>query len=128
VRTPFAVEVEFWNLRDGACLNIGLTLVNAHGTIVFEAGPLDEPNWQGRPYPRGLFRDVCYVPGDLLNDGQYSIVLHAAVNGTNVIYQHDNLVSFAVVDDVEARSGWYGEWRGVVRPLLHWTTDLIERW
>jgi lipopolysaccharide transport system ATP-binding protein len=128
VRTPFAIEVEIWNLREGAFLNLGLTLVNAYGTVVFEAGPLDEPSWQGRPYPRGLFRDVCYVPGDLLNDGAYTVELHVATNGANVIYRHDRLLTFAVADDISSRSGWYGEWSGVVRPILRWTTDLVERW
>ena len=128
VRTPLAIEIEIWNLREGALLNLGLTFVNAFGTVVFEAGPLDKSTWQGRPYPRGLFRDVCYVPGDLLNDGAYAIELHVATNGSNLIYKHDRPVGFTVADDVTGRSGWYGEWRGVVRPILRWTTDLVERW
>ena len=120
--------MEVWNLSEGALLNLGLTLVNAYGTVVFEAGPLDEPNWQGRPYPRGLFRDACYVPGDLLNDGIYTITLHIATNGANVIYQHEAVVRFNVLDDVSGRGGWFGEWRGVIRPALRWTTDLVEPW
>jgi lipopolysaccharide transport system ATP-binding protein len=126
IRTPLALEFEYWNLRPGAYLNLSLHLYNEQGIIVFNAVPTHEPIWQGRPYPQGLFRDVCYIPGDLLNDGMYRVELLIVQNDADVIYRHDDVVVFDVHDDVETRGAWYGKVVGAVRPVLEWSTELVQ--
>jgi lipopolysaccharide transport system ATP-binding protein len=126
VRTPFVVEFEYWNLVPGAYLNLGLRLYNAQEILVFDAGPIDEPVWQGRPYPRGLFRDACHVPGDLLNEGTYRIALHVAKDQANVIFQDSSILVFDIEDSMEKRGAWFGAWEGAVRPILDWRTELVQ--
>src|SRR5688572_13379681 len=67
IRTPFALEFEYWNLEPGAHLNLSVIVAREDGQVVYNAAPIEEPNWHGRPYPEGLFRSRCFVPGDLLN-------------------------------------------------------------
>jgi lipopolysaccharide transport system ATP-binding protein len=126
VRTPFVLEFEYWNLEPGTYLNLSLHIYNEEGIMVFNALPINEPVWQGRPFPVGLFRDVCYVPGDLLNDGIYRVELLVVRNDTIVIHRQSDILVFEVQDIVELRGAWYGKWVGAVRPAFKWRTELIE--
>ena len=96
--------------------------------MVFNTGPTHEPVWQGRPFPVGLFRSAFHVPGDLLNDGQHRVGLLVVRDQTVVIYSQDDILTFDVLDDLEARGegAWHGKWSGVVRPNLEWNTELVE--
>jgi lipopolysaccharide transport system ATP-binding protein len=124
-RTPFRLEFEYWNLVPSASLNLSLHVYNDLGILVFNALPVAEPQWQGHPFPVGLFRDVCEVPGDLLNDGGYRVEL-LVVHDATVVYRHDDVLMFDVDDSVELRDGWFGRWPGVVRPVLPWRTELLS--
>ena len=121
VRTPLAVEIEYWNLRPDAQLNLSLQVYNAQGVMVFNALPYLEKVWQGRPFPRGLYRDTCHIPADLLNDGTYEIVL-LVVENNHVIHKQDGILVFEVREDPYSREGWFGTWEGAVRPQLAWET------
>ena len=122
VTTPFALEFEYWNLRPGVRLNLSLHLYNASGTLIFNAVPVDEPAWYGRPFPRGLFRDVCHVPGDLLNDGLHTVELLVVEDGSRVIHRMDDVLAFEVRESVERSEGLYEPWAGAVRPRVAWET------
>jgi lipopolysaccharide transport system ATP-binding protein len=126
VRTDFQLEFEYWNLQPGAHLNLSLHVYNEQGIMVFNAVPTDETQWQGRPFPAGLFRDVCHIPGNLLNDGMYRVELLIVRDDTTVIYRHDDILLFDVQDTVDMRGAWYGKWSGAVRPALQWQTELLE--
>jgi lipopolysaccharide transport system ATP-binding protein len=118
VRTPFTLEFTYWTLQPDLCLNVNLQLFNEQRVLLFEAGPVREPIW--RPLPVGLHRDTCHIPGDLLNDGRYTVVLHALTNQGGAAYTISDLLVFDVQDTSDMRDGWYGEWGGVVRPILEW--------
>ncbi|MGY1635481.1 ABC transporter ATP-binding protein [Geodermatophilus sp. SYSU D00742] len=124
VRTPVAMEFEYWNLRPGALLNLSLHVYNAQGVMVFNALPLLEKEWQGRPFPRGLYRDTCHIPGDLFNDGTYRVEL-LVISDSRAIYKQDEMLVFEVRDDPRSRDGWFGAWEGTVRPQLAWETEQL---
>jgi lipopolysaccharide transport system ATP-binding protein len=126
VRTPFRLEFEYWNLQAGAILNLSLLIYNEQGVLVFNAVPLTEKEWQGRPFPIGLFRDVCHVPGDLLNNGNHRVELLIVQDEGTVIFRMDDVLVFDVHDSVELRGSWYGRWVGVVRPVLPWTITIVR--
>jgi lipopolysaccharide transport system ATP-binding protein len=125
VRTPVVIEFDYWNLRPGARLNLSLHVYNEQGIEVFNAVPYLERVWQGRPFPRGLYRDRCHVPGDLLNDGVHRIALVVVRDSNHVLYQAEDLLVFEVRDDPAGRDGWYGSWTGAVRPRLAWETEQL---
>jgi lipopolysaccharide transport system ATP-binding protein len=126
IRTPFVLEFEYWNLAPGICLNLSLVLHNEQGVALFNTAPVCEPIWHGRPFPMGVFRSVCHVPGNLLNDGMHRVDLYLVKDQSIVIYRHDDILSFEVRDDIEIRGPWYGKITGAVRPLLEWTTEHID--
>jgi lipopolysaccharide transport system ATP-binding protein len=120
VRSDFVLEFEYWNLRPGTHVNLNIHLTNEHGTLVFNVGPQEQP----QPLLRGLFRDVCHIPGDLLNNGVYNVELVVQAK-ERVIHKQRDILSFDVLDSPELRGTWYGRWDGVIRPLLKWTTEYI---
>ncbi len=126
VRTPFVIEFEFYNLQPDARLNLSLHIYNEQGVIAFNAVPYQEPVWHGKPFPAGLFRSACYVPGDLLNDGVHRVELLVVRDEGFVLHREDDVLVFDVRDSMETRGGWHGRWVGVVRPNLRWETEMVE--
>jgi lipopolysaccharide transport system ATP-binding protein len=127
METPFQIEIEFWNFEPGAHLHILLQLVTEQHIVAFGTASASDPKWRGRPYPSGLFKSVCHIPGHLLNSGAHRIALLVVKDGSRVIYQQDDLVSFDVLDLSERQGAWYGKRAGAVLPRLEWTTEYVER-
>ncbi len=125
ISTPIRIVIEYWNLVDDLCLDLALHIVNEQGTVVFSTMPLEETRWHGRPFPRGLYRSVCHLPGDLLNDGGHFLRLFAVKNQSTVLHTEDQVLSWQVHDDAARRGEWHGKWPGAVRPRLTWETDCI---
>jgi lipopolysaccharide transport system ATP-binding protein len=125
VRTPFDLEFEYWNLQPETRLNLSLVLINGEGVVVFNTGPVNERFWHGNPFPKGLFRSVCRVPGNLLNDDTYRIQLLMVKDESAVIFHLDDVLVFEIHETGERRGAWFGKWIGTVRPSLEWTTELI---
>src|SRR5665213_858793 len=126
VRTPLVMEFEYWNLEPDAFLNISLHVFNEDAIRLFNTGPVREPRWQGKPFPVGLFRSRCIVPGDLLNNGTHRVQLLAVKNQSTVIFAMDDALVFDVGDSHDLRGSYHGDWEGAVRPDLEWDTDLIS--
>jgi lipopolysaccharide transport system ATP-binding protein len=126
IRTPLTFEFDYWNLEPGARLSLSLHLYNEQGGVVFASLPLREPAWHGRPFPAGLFRTVCHVPGDLLNDGVYRALLLVVRDESEVIFSFEDAVIFDVSDSVERRGDWHGKWPGAIRPDLEWETRYLD--
>jgi lipopolysaccharide transport system ATP-binding protein len=122
VRSDFVMEFEYWNYLPGASLNLSLHVYNEQGIMVFNAGPLGEPP----PFDVGVYRDVCHVPGDLMNDGSYSVELLVVRDQHVVVYTHSELLQFEVQDSIDGRGLWHGEWPGAVRPLLAWDCERVD--
>jgi lipopolysaccharide transport system ATP-binding protein len=126
VRTPLLIEFEYWNLKPTARLNLSLLVYTEDGVLAFNTGPVNEPVWGGNPFPVGLFRSVCYIPGDLLNDGFHRLTLLFVENQAHIIYRHEDVLTFDVREDGASRKGWYGDWPGATRPALRWSTELVS--
>lgn len=126
IRTPFSVEIRYWNLVPGTLLNLSLAIFNQEGLQVLASTTALDPNWHGRPHPVGLFTSRVQIPGDLLNSGIYRTELIFVKDSAIGLYKMDDLISFELQDDASARGDYYGVWPGVVRPRLDWVTTLAE--
>ena len=122
VRTDFALEFDFWSLLPDARISLSVRLFNDQGTLVFHTGAT------GAPPPRaaGLYRDICRVPGDLLNDGIYHVELRVSRDWERLVYVAGDILTVDVKDSPALRGGWFEKWPGAVRPMLHWTTEPLR--
>jgi lipopolysaccharide transport system ATP-binding protein len=119
VDTPFRLEFEVWNLEDGATLNFSVVFFNQDGVFVFNTVS------NALRCEKGIFKGVCHVPGNLLNDETYSVMLMITRDRSAPLFYIQDLLSFTVLD-AERDWEWYGKWGGVVRPKLEWETGLTK--
>ncbi len=126
IETPLRVEIDYWNLQEGATVLLVIDVYTPDGTAVFESLSVDDPTWQGRPLPAGLYRSVCLIPGDFLNQGSYRLrVVFIDEFGTARVFDYPSAAVFTVHDLAERRIAWYGRFLGVVRPRLRWSTTAL---
>lgn len=125
VTTPLNFEFEYWNYKPGVRLMLYFLLFNLEGTCVFASTTSDEPHWDGKEFPKGLFRSICHVPGNLLNDGTYRVKLVFAKDISDRFFRLENTLTFDV-HDIERKESWIEKWPGAVRPKLKWETQNIK--
>jgi lipopolysaccharide transport system ATP-binding protein len=127
VRDMVGIEIAFTVEVPGEPITPKIKLVDGRGDVVFNA--IDtSPRWHESPEP-GDYTSTAWVPGNLLNEGfvlvDVALVTHATTRHTHVVGCRE-AVSFHVQDPAEgdsARGLYTGQWKGVVRPLLDWTTE-----
>ncbi|HET6495816.1 MAG TPA: ABC transporter ATP-binding protein [Thermoleophilia bacterium] len=125
------IEIWFWNFEEGNQLSAAVHLHDKSGVTVFAANSspsaaLADDGWSCRPHPVGLYRAVCTVPGNFLNDGMYRVSAWVLKDGSRPQVRADEVVSFTVHDTGAMRQEYTGPWIGAIRPRLAWETDRME--
>jgi lipopolysaccharide transport system ATP-binding protein len=118
--------VVFDVLEPGHILVPALSLSTEAAIVAFCTFDLD-PEWRGRSRPVGRFISTAWVPANFLAEGTLLVNVNLFTPDPHVshFYQAD-AIAFQAVDNAEgdsARGDWDGNVRGVVRPLLKWTTE-----
>jgi lipopolysaccharide transport system ATP-binding protein len=126
-RSPVGIQIAFAVLHDGMKLLPKIKVLDRQGDIAFNA--LDtSPRWQ-ESTPAGDYVATAWIPGNLLNEGLISVDATIVELGLmKLVPKADarNAVSFHVYDEGDgdsARGPFKGQLRGVVRPLIEWTTE-----
>jgi lipopolysaccharide transport system ATP-binding protein len=130
IRRPVAIEMEFDVITAGHVLVPNFHFYNDEGACAFVASDHD-PAWRRKPRPAGHYCSTAWIPGNLLAEG--TMIVGAAVSTMDPVQTHffeQDAVAFQVIDSMDgdsARGDYGGPVPGVVRPLLRWTTELVER-
>lgn len=126
MQTPFVVELEYWNLLPDARLHVTLHIYTEQEIIAFTTGSGLDPMWNERPRPVGLYRSVCFFPGDLFNSGRHRFAVLVVKDNASVICRYESAVVLDILDLRDRQAGWYGKEPGVVQPSLKWATEFIS--
>jgi lipopolysaccharide transport system ATP-binding protein len=127
LETPLKIEIEFRNLIPHRKIVVNLSLYSVDGTEVFEDWTAEEPNWGGRAFPEGLFRTLCRIPGNLLNEGSYSArIVFFEAESTRHLYDLRDAVVLSLADLGKRPIAWHGRFAGLVHPKLTWETHLLR--
>ena len=127
VRFPVGVAVGFAVLQPGYKVLPKIKVVDSQGSIAFNA--LDTSARWHEPAEPGDYVSTAWIPGNVLNEGLYTVEVAVAELGLVKLITRAGMretVSFHVQDPGEgdsARGEFRGQLRGVVRPLLEWTTE-----
>jgi lipopolysaccharide transport system ATP-binding protein len=128
VRRPVGIEIGFVVLRsNGVPVFPKLKVYDARRNVVFNAMDTS-PRWR-EPSSSGEYISTAWIPGNLLNEGLISVDAGVCSIGPVKLHPHagcNDAVSFHVQDPGEgdsAKGHFMGQWKGVVRPLLEWTTE-----
>jgi lipopolysaccharide transport system ATP-binding protein len=128
IRQPIGIEMEYEVLEGGHLLMPNYHFYNEEGVHVFSCHELD-PEWRRRERPCGRWLSTAWVPGNLLTEG--TVFIDAALTTLSPVvpqFTERHVVCFQVVDCPDgdtARGDWGGRMKGVVRPLLPWTSRLV---
>ena len=126
VRHHVGIEIGFVVLREGV-LFPKIKVYDSQGDVAFNAMDTD-PRWR-EPTRPGEYVATAWIPRNLLNEGLTSVDVEICSPGTMKFVGHagfGDALSFHVQDPGEgdsARGLFTGQWKGVVRPLLDWTTE-----
>ncbi len=121
VKTPFRMEFDYRLLVPGGFFFVGVHFRSINGEIVFRSAssPVEGP-------VQGLYRSTCHVPGDLLNNGKYTLDLYFVRDGSTVLLRAASPLVFEVQDAEREPGEFLGELPGVVRPKLRWEMEPVR--
>ena len=128
VRDPVFLEIEYLVLREGEETIIEFFLYDGKGRMILVSKDnLDSP-WRDSVCPKGLYRAICHIPGDFLNEG--AITFGYALGQRRSAYPHvvcHDALMFYVSDRLDpggVRGNWPWKWHdAAVRVRLHWTVE-----
>lgn len=111
VRTPLRVRFAFWNFVDNIKLSLSLHFYSIAGDCIFDVSSNAEH------FDNGLIEGECFIPGNFLNDGVYTISMLIVKDTFSTVYNHREGLVFEVKDYRE-NTAYFGKWIGAVRPKL----------
>lgn len=113
IKTAIEMKVGFQNYDPDAVLNLSVVLYNLEGVAIFNTGS------SPRTFPLGLVEAGFVIPGNFLNDGNYTIRLLLVKDTSIPLFDLHDLLSFEVLD-ADRSGNWYGKVLGAVRPVFDW--------
>ncbi len=123
IRRPVGIEIVFTLLRRETVFP-KLKVLDDRGDTAFNALDTD-PSWL-EPSEPGSYCATAWMPGNLLNEGLYTVHCSICSSAVPRPLMHANSdVAFHVYDPAEgdsSRGVYTGQWQGPVRPLLEWET------
>jgi lipopolysaccharide transport system ATP-binding protein len=137
IQKDILIEIEYWCVKEGAQIVTAFHLEDQMGTRVLASSAMPSANladdhWWNQPHPVGLYKSVCRIPANFLNEGGYQLNVLLGNNVSSVEARLDQVVAFHLFETGGMRlerSGMVeigGKWIGVVRPKLAWQTEQIE--
>jgi lipopolysaccharide transport system ATP-binding protein len=130
IQDAIEIQIEFWNLKPEARIATSIHLLDQMGAPVLASANMHSVNlirdeWYDKPHTVGLYRAVCTLPGNFLNEGRYGVNAIILMDVTLPQVLEREVVSFTVHDTGAMRKEFGGQWIGVVRPKLAWQTSFL---
>jgi lipopolysaccharide transport system ATP-binding protein len=122
IRKPFTVEVEYQIFETLPKLRIALGIVTPDGTVAFIAADSGDPSYETKQSTPGHYTTRCFFPGDLLNEGFYSLGLRADIPLQKSLFYEESAMGFSVEQTGGVGARYLEKWPGVVCPRLKWQT------
>jgi len=127
LRYPVAIEMQYDVLDPGLNLVPSYQFFNQQGTCLFVSA---DSGRASRPSGVGHYTSTCWIPANLLAEGKlYASAMVSSVDPYVVHIAAHHAVGFDVKNPVATdphRAGYTGEYPGIVRPQLEWTTTVAS--
>lgn len=123
--TELQIEIVFAVKTAGSSIGLTLIVYDTDNSCVFSSINNCEPNWYGVPTPVGTYRSTCFIPGRLLNNRWYTVTVNLFGKSFTDLVTVKEVLRLEVLDDVEVRRDYFGEFGGYIRPDLKWSTERV---
>ena len=133
ISEEFQIEVEFFNLINNSknlCVNI--YILDDAGTVVLSTANVPaanavEDSWYSETHSDGLYKAICKIPGNFLNDRRYHLNVYIVSLGPiSVHVKAEQIMAFNMFDTGEMREPGAGkDWHGLIRIRLPWQTSQL---
>ncbi len=105
-----------------------LHIIDEFERTLFASNEFDNPEWAQYHNGRdGKVHTVCVIPGNLLSEGRYKVLIALGNYNPNMTHTlHKNALSFLIIDKPgvdKNRMRVGGKWPGLIRPILDWRIE-----
>lgn len=114
IGTPLQIEFEYGLLLEEALFYVGLHFKTISGECIFVTGQAPQQ------VKKGTYSSICHIPGNLLNVGTYTVHVYFVRDGSTVLFEMENPITFEIHDEERVIGSWMGQYPGAVRPKLEW--------
>jgi lipopolysaccharide transport system ATP-binding protein len=118
--SPIKVEINYDVMQDISGSRIVMQLMDIHGNVVFAS---TNHLADSEKKTKGIYITHCTIPENLLNKGQYTILIHIGIPGVKVLVKGEPFITFDAILMGNHGSVYKENWPGVVAPLLKWETE-----
>jgi lipopolysaccharide transport system ATP-binding protein len=128
IREPVEIEVEYWAFDPGYPFLPIIMVHNENGICVLESAANHDPAYLGKKRQKGIYRSVCRISGNFLNEGMYTVdVMVRVLVPRKYFIRESNLLSFRIQDSgsgLSVKGDYTKVWSGIVAPILPWETTV----
>lgn len=124
VDTGVNIDFIFYNYKSNLNLGFTLYLTNNQGTLLFESGVVITKNKDSKA---GFYKVNAQIPPHLLNSGRYTARIVFGESQRYILCSLNNIFNFEVVHTSTGRDNNFSEAPGVVRPLLKWNKEFMDK-
>ena len=107
------ITFEVFNLTDNEEISIGFDLKTTRGEILFGSGSAFHCA------KNKSTRVACQIPGNLLNDDTYQILVYLHTKAGRLLFMKDEILTFEIKDS-KREEGYLGKVNGFIRQTLNW--------
>ncbi|RFZ85799.1 ATP-binding cassette domain-containing protein [Mucilaginibacter terrenus] len=131
INEDIIVEIEYDVYQDGATIQPSIHLLDTLDTCIFATFSAPSASatidtYYKKPLEKGRYKSTCIIPGNYLNDKSYKINAFLVPEDISDMAVAENVLAFTVVETGEMRKEYTGDWWGVVRPKLSWSTQPVK--
>lgn len=118
--TPFNIEIDYKVKIDGTSVGLNIIIYDIEDNCIMASINNHEPNWYGKPMPKGDYKSICKIPKNLFNNGYFSLSVVIFGKNFSDAFNSNKILNFEVIDGTEVRGDYYGAYASCIRPLFHW--------
>jgi len=124
-RLRFELEYEVNQSVTGA--SVGFALFTVDGTCALATADFDSHAELLGPRAPGRYQTTVEIPPCWLNTGRYTVTIYIANAMSGVVYDQLEAIVFSIVDTGTPGSRHGVARRGVLQPILDWTTTQVSK-
>lgn len=127
IRNDVVVEVQYTVITDGAIVYPSIHLLDNMGTVIFatfngKSATIGIDEYFGKPLKKGRYVSRLTIPGNFLNEKAYTISAFLVPLDFQDLAIVEEVLSFSVIDTGDMRKEYSGDWIGLIRPKMEWST------